>query len=171
MTESLLEFYQRHRISPVRQDIQDLRAHFARRAALYRHLGILPGFLRGRTVLEVGPGSGFNSLYTASLEPSRYVMVEPNLRGVDDIRQLFADHPGLADRTEVVRERADDARARLPFDFVFCEGMLALPASLTPGSRCRTRRRTHGAGRGPGDHCIDALSDFGDLRRFVAQCD
>src|SRR6266481_6089335 len=105
MTESLLEFYQRHRISPVRQDIQDLQAHFARRAALYRHLGVLPGFLRGRTVLEFGPGSGFNSLYTASLLPSRYLLVEANPRGIDDIRQLFSDYPSLAERIEIVCER------------------------------------------------------------------
>ena len=71
MTESLLEFYRRHQISPVRQDIRDLGAHFGRRTALYRHLGILPAFLRGRTVLEVGPGSGFNSLHTASLAAGR----------------------------------------------------------------------------------------------------
>jgi len=51
MTESLLEFYRRHRISPVRQDIRDLGAHFGRRAALYRHLGILPAFFRGRSVV------------------------------------------------------------------------------------------------------------------------
>src|SRR5438045_7944899 len=72
MTESLLDFYRRHGISPVRQDIRNLDVHFARRAALYRHLGLLPTFLLGRTILEIGPGSGFNSVYTASLGPSRY---------------------------------------------------------------------------------------------------
>src|SRR5919204_7018496 len=102
LTESLLDFYRRHRISPVRQDIRDLGAHFGRRAALYRHLGILPAFLRGRTVVEIGPGSGFNSLYTASLDPARYVLVEPNPRGVDDIRQLFSMYRQFADPIEIV---------------------------------------------------------------------
>ncbi len=67
MTESHLEFYQKHKISPVRQDISDLQSHFQRRKALYFHLGIMPNGIRDRKVLEVAPGSGHNSLYTASL--------------------------------------------------------------------------------------------------------
>ncbi len=170
MTESLLEFYQRHGISPVRQDIQDLQAHFARRAALYRHLGILPGFLRGRTVLEFGPGSGFNSLYTASLEPARYVLVEANPRGVDDIREVFSDYPALAERIEVVCERADDYTSSAPFDFVFCEGMLALAGVPDPGQLLRTVAEHSAPGGVLVITCIDAVSDFPEiLRRFVAQ--
>ena len=88
---SLVEFYTRHKISPVRQDITDLRVHFERRASLYRHLGILPMAIAGRTVLEIGPGSGHNSLYTASLRPSRYVLVEANRTGGDDIERFFDD--------------------------------------------------------------------------------
>jgi SAM-dependent methyltransferase len=170
MTESLLEFYRRHRISPVRQEIHDLQAHFGRRAALYRQLGILPAFLRGRTALEVGPGSGFNSLYTASLEPSRYVLLEPNPRGVDDIRQLFASYPALAAHVEVVPASAEDYIPSEPFDFVFCEGVLAL-AGLPEPTRLLRAVAAHTA---PGGvlviTCIDAVSDFSEvLRRFVAQ--
>jgi SAM-dependent methyltransferase len=170
MTESLLDFYRRHQISPVRQDIEDLRAHFGRRAALYRHLGILPGFLRGRTVLEIGPGSGFNSIYTASLEPSRYVLVEPNPRGADDIRQLFSTYPDLSDRTEVVSASADDFDSSEPFEFVFCEGMLALAGVPDPARLLRTVARNTAPGGLLVITCIDAVSDFSEfLRRFIAQ--
>jgi SAM-dependent methyltransferase len=170
MSESLLDFYRRHGISPVRQDIRDLDAHFARRAALYRHLGILPKFLLGRTVLEIGPGSGFNSIYTASLRPSRYVMVEANPRGVADIGRLFSDYRELAERIEVVSAMADDYRSVEPFDFVFCEGLLALAGVPDPQRLlCRVAENA-----GPGGvlviTCIDAMSDFSEtLRRLVAQ--
>ena len=159
MTESLLEFYRRHRISPVRQDIHDLRAHFGRRAGLYRHLGILPGFVRGRTALEVGPGSGFNSLYTASLGPSRYVLLEANPRGVDDIRQLFSRYPRLAERIEVI-PAAESAPDRL-----------ALIAGVPdPRMLLRTVARNTEPGGVLVITCIDAVSDFSEvLRRFIAQ--
>ena len=49
-------FYSAHGIIPTRQDISNLETHFTRRAGLYRQLGVLPSFLRGRTVLEIGPG-------------------------------------------------------------------------------------------------------------------
>jgi len=170
MTESLLEFYRRHQISPVRQNIADLRAHFGRRAALYRHLGILPAFVRGRTVLEIGPGSGFNSLYTASLEPSRYVLVEPNARGVDDIRTLFSDHPDLRSRIEVAPVSATDYPSDERFDFVFCEGMLALAGVADPQGLLRTVARRTAPGGVLVITCIDAVSDFSEvLRRFVGQ--
>src|SRR6058998_3079939 len=58
-TPSLVDFYRQHGISPVRQDISNLEVHFTRRAGLYRQLGLLPGFLRGRSAIEIGPGSGF----------------------------------------------------------------------------------------------------------------
>jgi len=170
MTESLLEFYRRHRISPVRQDIHDLRAHFGRRAGLYRHLGILPGFVRGRTALEVGPGSGFNSLYTASLGPSRYVLLEANPRGVDDIRQLFSHYPGLAERIEVIPASVDDYAGTERFTFVFCEGMLALAGVPDPRMLLRTVARNTEPGGVLVITCIDAVSDFSEvLRRFIAQ--
>jgi len=137
MTESLLDFYRRHGISPVRQDIRNLDAHFARRAALYRHLGLLPAFLLGRTVLEIGPGSGFNSVYTASLRPSRYVLVEGNPRGVADIGKLFSDYPELAERIEVVTALADHYRSDEPFDFV-----LPWPACPIPNGSCAGSPRT-----------------------------
>jgi SAM-dependent methyltransferase len=170
MTESLLDFYRRHQISPVRQDIRDLGFHFARRAGLYRHLGILPAFLRGRTVLEIGPGSGSNSVYTASLEPSRYVLVEANPRGVEDIHALFAAYPEFAACVEVTSGLVDDYERDARFDFVFCEGMLAL-AGLPHPERLLWKVAEHTA---PGGvlviTCIDAMSDFAEtLRRLVAQ--
>ncbi len=170
MTESLLDFYRRHRISPVRQDIRDLDAHFGRRAALYRHLGILPPFVRGRTGLEIGPGSGFNSLYTASLEPSRYVLVEANPRGVEDIRQLFAGFPDLAARIEIVAASADDYQSSDRFEFVFCEGMLALAGVPDPAALLRTVASHTAPGGVLVITCIDAVSDFAEtLRRLIAQ--
>lgn len=170
MSESLLDFYRRHGISPVRQNIQNLDAHFARRAALYRHLGILPAFLRGRTVLEIGPGSGFNSVYTASLRPSRYVLVEANPRGVDDIASLFSNFPELAGGIEVVSASADYYRSAEPFEFVFCEGMVALAGVPDPQRLLRRVAENTGPGGLLVITCIDAVSDFAEtLRRLVAQ--
>jgi SAM-dependent methyltransferase len=171
MTESLLDFYRRHQISPVRQDIRDLAAHFGRRAALYRHLGILPAFVRGRTVVEIGPGSGFNSIYTASLGPARYVLVEPNPRGVDDIRRLFSAHAGLASSVEIVAAAADEFADAERFDFVFCEGMLALAGVPDPVRLLRTVAGNTAPGGVLVVTCIDAVSQLAEvLRRFLAQC-
>src|SRR5438128_11836711 len=98
---SLVDFYKRHGLSPVRQDISNLETHFTRRAGLYRHLGILPSFVRGRTVLEIGPGGGFNSLYTATLQQARYELLEPNPTGVTHIESGFGGFQPLRKKIEI----------------------------------------------------------------------
>jgi len=115
---SLLDFYQEYGISPVRQDVTDLSAHFARRAALYRSLGLWPLSIHGKYILEVGAGSGENALYTQSLHPAEYTILEPNPVGAADIRRR-----GL--RARVVEQRIEDF-ASFHFDVVLCEGLLGL---------------------------------------------
>jgi SAM-dependent methyltransferase len=168
---SLVDFYKRHGISPVRQDISNLETHFTRRAGLYRHLGILPQFVRGRTVLEVGPGGGFNSLYTATLQPSRYVLLEPNPTGVTHIEKVFGQFPPLRKKIEICGKLVEDYDTNDRFDFVLCEGMLALAGVKDPSALLRTVAKfVAPAGGVLVITCIDAISDFPEtLRRLFGQ--
>src|SRR5262245_13471473 len=117
----MLDFYQQHGISPVRQDISDLPAHFARRAALYRSLGLAPMAIEGRAVLEVGPGSGENARYTLSLRPQVYVASEPNVTARNVLRELPG--PILVD-PRPIQDIASAEGNR--FHVVLCEGLLGL---------------------------------------------
>jgi len=167
---SLIDFYRRHGISPVRQRIPDIEEHFARRAGLYRHLGLLPIFLRGHSVIEIGPGSGFNSLYTAELEPARYVLLEGNPTGVADIEALFADFPALRERIQIVCSMAEDYPSTERFDFVLCEGMLALAGMPDPTALLRCVARLTVTGGILVITCADAISSFPEaLRRLFGQ--
>ena len=167
---SLVDFYKRHGISPVRQDISNLETHFTRRAGLYRHLGILPPFVRGKTVLEVGPGGGFNSLYTATLQPSRYVLLEPNPTGVTHIESVFGAFPPLRKKIEIVGKLIEDYDTPDRFDFVLCEGMLALAGVKDPQALLRTVAKFVAPGGVLVITCIDAISDFPEtLRRLFGQ--
>ena len=67
-----LEFYEENNISPVRQDITNLERHIQRRSSLYEQLGLPSLLFRDKKILEVGPGSGHNSLYVASCMPNKY---------------------------------------------------------------------------------------------------
>ena len=167
-TPSLVEFYRQHGISPVGQDISNLDTHFTRRAALYRHLGLLPGMFRGRSIIEIGPGSGYNSLFTATLAPSRYVLLEGNPKGVADIERLFGQH-GLRDRIEIVSALLQEYDSADRFDFVICEGMLALAGVADPGVLLRSVGRLAAPGGVLLITTIDAMSDFAEtLRRLFA---
>ncbi|MDO8607002.1 MAG: methyltransferase domain-containing protein [Phaeospirillum sp.] len=164
MNASHLDFYMKYGISPVRQDISDLDRHFQRRGALYRHLGILPQHIAGRRVCEVGPGSGYNSVFTASLQPSYYELVEGNPTGIDNIRELFRSYPQWTADIAITASRIE-AFPPKPFDFVFCEGLLSgvpnpeavlnvLAACVAPGGTLVIT-------------CVDHLSHFPETIRRV----
>ncbi len=118
---AFIDFYGEHKISPVSQNISDLKAHFDRREALYRHLGVIPSFVQGKSVVEFGPGSGHNALYTASLMPSRYVFVEGNPTGLEETQKKLEDAPF---DTEFVKSHIESFETDERFDIVLCEGVL-----------------------------------------------
>ena len=121
---AFVDFYAGNGISPVAQDISDLARHFRRRDSLYRFLGLPPAFLRGRSVLEFGPGSGHNPLFTASLEPARYVLVDANPTGLADTKRLLAEHR-LAAPCQIVESLFEDFATEERFDLVIAEGLLS----------------------------------------------
>jgi phospholipid N-methyltransferase len=101
-----LTFYQTNEVSPVLQDVADAKKHLVRRESLYRSLGLPSTFFRDRTVLEVGPGSGQNSLHVASSMPSSLTLVEPNKSGVIQIEKSFGEWKFEHTKPLVVQETA-----------------------------------------------------------------
>jgi SAM-dependent methyltransferase len=164
---SLLDFYQQHNISPVRQDITDLPAHFARRAGLYRSLGLPPMAVKGKTVLEVGPGSGENALYTVSLKPLLYRALEPNKTAAQKLLDRFP--PTRTPIVGVIHQRVEDFDRDRRFDIVLCEGLLGLCG--TDPRQLLEAVAKHVAPDGVlVITCIDAISDHAEvLRRAQAQ--
>ena len=116
------DFYSKHNISPVSQDIEILDKHYQRRESLYLSLGLVPSFMRGRTILEFGPGSGHNALYTASLSPQKYELVDGNFRGVQETRARLASFTDL--QITVHHALFDMFTTDSKFDTVWAEGCL-----------------------------------------------
>ena len=84
-----LEYYLKNKISPVEQDLADLKKHLDRRESLYRFLGVPSIFVKDKRVLEVGPGTGQNSIHLACSLPKELVLVEPNPTGRKQIKQNY----------------------------------------------------------------------------------
>lgn len=135
MTRPFLDYYRTHEISPVNQDLSDLGRHLERRESLYLSLGVVPAFVTGRSVIEFGPGSGHNSIYTSTLRPRRYILVDGNpsgLRGTRDVLDRFAPEPEACVLVEsLIEAYASDER----FDLVLCEG--TIPTQMDPSAFCR----------------------------------
>jgi SAM-dependent methyltransferase len=172
---TMLDFYREHGISPVTQDITDLEAHFARRAHLYRSLGLWPNAIRDSSVLEIGPGSGENAEYIASRGPNIYVLVEPNAVGAEQTKARLkkydtSDYDDNGTLISVHQCQIDEYRhASETFDIVLCEGLLGLCGS-NPTALLDHVARHVAVGGVLIITCIDAISDHAEvLRRALAQ--
>lgn len=123
-THPYIDFYKKYKISPVAQDISDLKKHYDRREYLYRRLGILPSFIRDKSVIEFGPGSGHNALYTYSLNPSRYVLVDGNPTGLRECEELFKNYFPESKRYKLIECLIEGFQTDELFDLVICEGLI-----------------------------------------------
>jgi len=131
-----LDFYREHKISPVRQDISNLSRHFTRREALYRHLGIVPSLIKGKHIIEFGPGSGHNAIFTASLQPEKYVLVDGNTVGLESTREnINAFYSKSVNKNteqkgntifEFIESEVQDFTYSHKFDIVLAEGLVQL---------------------------------------------
>jgi len=119
-----LEYYVREGISPVHQDVSDLKKHFQTRESLYRLLGLIPSFFKGKDIIEVGPGSGHNSIYTASLFPKSYELVEPNPIAVKDIGKIFKNLTTKHTKPNIVSKCLEDYKSNKLYDIAISEGWL-----------------------------------------------
>jgi 2-polyprenyl-3-methyl-5-hydroxy-6-metoxy-1,4-benzoquinol methylase len=126
VSERSVDFYLKHKISPVSKDISDVEVHFEKRESLFRHIGIVPTFLKNKTVLEFGPGGGHNSIYTLSLLPDRYVLVDGNPTGLESVSKLFAQYDNGTTKFEVVESFIEQFSTSERFDFVICENVIPL---------------------------------------------
>src|SRR5690242_13415063 len=124
MGRPYLDYYVANKIVPVRQNIRDLSKHFRRREALYRHLGIVPAAVRGRRVIEFGPGTGDNAVYTASLMPELYVFVDANPFSIAHLREKTATGQFAADSVECIECDVNSFEDARRFELVLCEGIV-----------------------------------------------
>ena len=119
---AFVDFYSKNKISPVSQNIDDLDLHFQRRNSLFSNLGLPVSLLKDCDILEFGPGSGHNALYTISLMPKRYYLVDGNPKGLKDTEKLLSRYsiPDL----KLFSSLFLDFQVKDSFDIVWAEGCI-----------------------------------------------
>ncbi len=168
LKKPFIDYYNRYNIIPVSQDISDIKQHFQRRDALYRHCGIPSVLVKDRTVLEVGPGTGHNALYTNSLKPSRYVLVDGAKQSIRNLTDLFEKSFPDISNCEIIESALEALSLDEQFDIVLCEG--AIPFQKQPADFLKS---LSGFVKPSGIlliTCADSVSYFSEiLRRIMAQ--
>ena len=124
MKNDYLEYYGEYHISPVRQDINNIEAHYKRRKKLYRQCGIPEIAFRNAEILEVGPGGGYNTLAFFHWNCKHIDLVEANLKGQEDMRILFSENHISQNQYEIFPCKIEDFHTDKKYDIVIAEGFL-----------------------------------------------
>lgn len=126
MKNDFLEYYGKHNISPVKQDVSNIEIHYERRKKLYRQLGIPTIAFRNAEILEVGPGGGYNTLAFFHWNVKHVDLVEANPKGREDMQQLFVQQGIAEEKYEIFPYKIEEYKTKKKYDIIIAEGFLPL---------------------------------------------
>ena len=124
MESDYLTFYKAQNISPCHPDISDLERHYERRRKLYRQCGIPEMTFKNSTMLEVGPGSGYNTLAFFHMTKEHIDLVEANPVGIHEMGELFEKHKISSNRYTIYETVIEQFEATKTYDIIIAEGFL-----------------------------------------------
>ena len=101
-----------------------MERHYERRRKLYRQCGIPVIAFRNAEILEVGPGSGYNTLAFFHWGSKHVDLVEANPKGIEDMRELFAENVIDEDKYQLFPCVVENYETDKKYDIVIAEGFL-----------------------------------------------
>ena len=116
-----LEFYGKHHISPVKQDITDLELHYRRRKKLYRQCGMPVLAFHNSNLLEIGPGGGINTLAFFQWGCKQVDLVEANPKGLEDMQRLFDEQNISKDTYKIIPCTIENYDTDKKYDIIIAE--------------------------------------------------
>ena len=119
-----IDYYNAQGIIPVRQDLTDINGFVFRRNYLYKTLGIPLTTLKGRNIIEFGPGGGFNASATTYFGPESYVFVDATLASLEELKRKQAAGIFKAKNIEIIQSNIFDYRDERKYEVVICEGVI-----------------------------------------------
>lgn len=125
MSEMLLDYYMRKSISTEHGVDDEWDKHLARRRKLYRQLGIPILALRGSNALEVGPGSGHNTLpLLTEWDVIHIDLLEPNETARKELEDKLKSNNVPEERYKIYPDALDEYKSSEKYDLVIAEGFL-----------------------------------------------
>lgn len=125
MKNNFLKYYGEKNISPVKQDISDFQLHCRRREKLYRQLGLPFCLFKDKNILEIGPGSGYNTLVLLQGGGVKKIdLVEPNQKGISDMQSLFYQYKIDKGVYEIFPIQIEEFQPESQYEIILAEGFL-----------------------------------------------
>lgn len=122
MQNEILDFYEKHEISPVHADENDYLLRVKKRRNLYRQLGVPVQALKGSRVIEFGTGGGYNALLLLQEFGCAHIdLVEPNMTGRKEIVELFMQYGIDDDLYTIHSDTIEEYHTDHTYDIIIAE--------------------------------------------------
>lgn len=119
-----IDYYNEKGIIPVQQEVNE--RHFRRRTHLYKELGCPPLTFKGKSILEIGAGTGDNAIVTSSFEPSCYTFWDGSLPGTEAVKEKIGSGKIKNATAEIMNVFSEEFESdKRVFEIVICEGASA----------------------------------------------
>jgi hypothetical protein len=135
LIKPFVDYYNANNVIPVGQDLTDLDSFVFRRNYLYTRLGVPLHQFKRRSVLEFGPGGGFNAVATSIHQPELYVFVDAVQASLSGLAEKNRTNQFRAKHIEIIESDIFDYRDERRFDYVICEGVI--PCQIEPEKMLR----------------------------------
>ncbi len=124
-----IDFYTQHNVSPVTQAISKEQEYFTQRKYLYRLLGV-GETLKTKKIIEFGPGNGVNAVFTNSLCPDHYTLVDGNPLAISNTRKTLEKFYTNLANIKITQSLIQEFPHIPAYDVVLCENLI--PNQLNP---------------------------------------
>jgi hypothetical protein len=130
-----LDFYNKHDVIPVSQNLDVIDDFVFRRNYLYTKLGAPLRQFKNKTILEFGPGGGYNAVATSKYQPNLYVFVDASTESLRQLHQKHDENQFNAHQIEINNSNIFDYQDLRKYDCVIIEG--TIPGQIDPNKMIR----------------------------------
>lgn len=119
-----VDFYNSHSILPVHQDLVEFEEFRRNRSNLYLDLGIPLGLMKGKKIIEFGPGGGYNSRLLLKKNPAKFTYVDASNLSLKIIPKIIKNYLNENTQVELIDSLFLDYKSFEKFDFVIAEACI-----------------------------------------------
>jgi len=119
---SFVSFYEKHKVSPVSQNLGSLQEQFERRARLFKALAITPSYISKSKIIEFGPGSGHNTIILSLINTNTVDIVDKNSTGIEELKGLYKKYN--AKEPKIHFEFFEQFKSNEEYDLCWAEGCI-----------------------------------------------
>ena len=135
-----VKLYNEEKVLPVKQNLKNFKDFLSKREYLYQCLGVPLSFLNEKSILEFGPGGGFNATASSYYKTKLYTFVDATKQSLELVKNKIKKKKIKSQNYKIIEKNIFELNSRNKilkknyYDLVIAEGLINAqikPAKMT----------------------------------------